>query len=120
MQVGLRVLHGAALTTCASDDNPARTAYLDYLQGPFRARFSWDPLTTMVAVRGIAGVPPIAACTQCDGVNVIDAGSGNNEWVLGGRSHQTYLVLRNGTAAGEAIDALLCQPPARSATVIDE
>ena len=58
-EVGLRVMHGAALTTCASDDNPARAAYLDYLGGPHRDRFSWDPLMLLVAVRGVDAVHPL-------------------------------------------------------------
>jgi hypothetical protein len=67
-----------------------------------------------VAVRSIGGVPSVAACTGCDGRNSIDPGSGSNAWVAGPRSNQTYLVLKDGEAAGEAIDALLCQTPANA------
>ena len=59
-EVGLQVMHGAALTTCASLDNPARAAYIDYLEGPYRDRFSWDPLALLVAVRGVGAVPGVA------------------------------------------------------------
>lgn len=80
--------------------------------GPYKSRCSWDPLTTLVAVRGIEGVPSVAACTNCDGANKIDAASGNNEWVSGAnKSNQTYLVLKDAVAAGNALDELLCQWP---------
>ena len=151
---------------------------VNYEGGPDKSRFSWDPLTTLVAVRTIRGVPSVAACTDCDGINTIDPATGNNsapletadtrrpshpcrhgarhaalarhvaqnapaatprrrsrtpsrrrarsarsanscdplvtDWVAGPPSNQTYLVLRNATAAGEALDQLLCQFPKRT------
>jgi len=50
-------------------------------------------------------------CTNCDGVNSIDPATGKNKWIPGPKSNQTYLLLHDGTAAGNAIDDLLCQPP---------
>ena len=42
-------------------------------------RCSWDPLTTLLAVRGVSvhGMG-MRECTDCDGVNTIDPRSGNN------------------------------------------
>jgi len=113
-EVGFQVQSGGArFQSCpvASESSPVRAAMVSYEGGPDKSRYSWDPLTTLVAVRTIGGVPSVAACTNCDGANVIDAATGNNEWVAGAPSNQTYLVLRNGTAAGEALDQLLCQVP---------
>ena len=95
--------------------NPCAAAIIAYEGGPNKSRFSWDPLTTLVAVRSIAGVPSVAACTECNGVNVIDATTGHNRWQRqkkpagSANSNQTYLVLRDGKAAGDALDELLCQ-----------
>ena len=48
---------------------------------------------------------------NCDGHNVVDPNTGGNTWVPGPKTNQTYLVLHDPEAAGEAIDALLCQAP---------
>lgn len=78
--------------------------------GPNKSRYSWDPLTTLVAVRSIVGVPPVRAC-DCGGVNIIDPETGENKWLPGPATNQTYLILIDATAAGDAIDKLLCQAP---------
>jgi polygalacturonase len=45
---------------------------------------------------------------------VINGTTGRNTWVPGAASNQSYLVLRDATAAGDAIDELLCKPPSLS------
>ena len=47
---------------------------------------------------------------ECNGTNHVDAASGANRWVRGPPSNQTYLLLRNASAAGSALDELLCEP----------
>jgi inosine-uridine nucleoside N-ribohydrolase len=109
-EVGLKVQTGARLSTCADATNPCRQAMLNYEHGPGKSRFSWDPLTTLAAVRGAAGVG-CTECTNCSGVNKVDGKTGNNEWVPGPVSNQTYLILHDAKAAADAIDTLVCQPP---------
>jgi hypothetical protein len=104
----------------SSQCDPCAAAMINYEGGPDKSRFSWDPLTTLVAVRGAAGGSTYechgckGAKGCCDGRNVIDPLTGNNTWTLGPRSNQTFLVLPDAAAAdaaGAAIDELLCQPP---------
>ena len=107
--VGVKVKTGGRLTQCAPVSNPLRQAFVDN-QGPGNDRCSWDPLTTLIAVRG-AAAGACAECSDCDGTNAVDPSTGDNKWVPGPRSNQTYVVLQNATAAGIAIDDLLCTPP---------
>lgn len=72
-------------------------------------RPSWDPLTTLFAVRGASG-EGLSDCTDCNGVNRIDAKGGNNAWAPGRASNQSYLLLESGKVAQQAVDSLLCQP----------
>ena len=122
--VGDQVHTGGSLEGCAPASNPCRAAYINYCatlpngctdepaQGKGKFRFSWDPLTTLVAVRGASAAGNgVTECTDCDGRNSVDAASGNNHWVPGANANQTYLVLHSGLTAGNAIDKLLCQPP---------
>ena len=51
-EVGVRVMSGGILTSCAPDSNPCRQAYIDY-SGEGVDRFSWDPLTLLAAVRNL-------------------------------------------------------------------
>jgi hypothetical protein len=84
--------------TCAHLEIDGRfSAMITYEHGPDRSRFSWDPLTTLVAVRGARAVHT-AECSNCDGVNVINATDGTNAWKDGSKSNQTYLVLLDGKA----------------------
>lgn len=108
-EVGIDVQSGGRLSSCAPEDSPCRRAFEDYEGGPNKSRFSWDPLSTLAAVRGWAN----ASCADSEdyGTNTADAGSGENAWVSGTKTNQTYLVLVNGTAAGDALDDLLCQTP---------
>ncbi|KAL1511374.1 hypothetical protein AB1Y20_006176 [Prymnesium parvum] len=114
VEIGLEVMHGAALTDCADRSNPCRQAYIDYLRGPHRDRPSWDPLTTLAAVRGIRAVPGLLECQggACRGFNRFDSDSCANEWQARVHSNQTYLRLdrSKADAAGAAIDRLVCQP----------
>ncbi|KAK3273444.1 hypothetical protein CYMTET_18313 [Cymbomonas tetramitiformis] len=114
-EIGIAVQSGGKLSSCAPASNPCRQAFIDFEGGPGRSRFSWDPLNTLVAVRGAAAAS-CAECTDCDGSNKVDGASGNNAWVPGAAANQTYLVLRNATAAGNAIDELLCQQPVAKKT----
>ena len=108
-EVGIRVLTGGALSKCSPASNPCRQAFIDYEGGEGKSRFSWDPLTTLVAVRG----PEAAACSDCNssGANSVDAATGQNTWVPGKASNQTYLLLHDADAAAAAINELLCRPP---------
>ena len=116
LEVGLRVQSGGALSRCAPAADPCRQAFVDYEGGPGRSRFSWDPLTTLMAVRGPEAVACRACATgPCAGVNSVDAASGRNAWKHGPPSNQSYLLLSDSHAAGRAIDELLCEPPSPSA-----
>ena len=116
-EVGYNVQAGSPLAKCASLANPCRQAFIDYL-GPGRDHMSWDPLTTLAAVRGPAavGCSECDAAADCNGVNSVDGG-GNNTWhrsatsASAPRTNQTYLLLHNASKAASAINELLCQPP---------
>ena len=79
-EVGSRVFSGGALSTCAPVSNPCRAAMIAYERGEGKDRFSWDPLTTLVAVRG-AHAAFTHECTDCDGKNIVDPVTGANQWV---------------------------------------
>lgn len=104
---------GAGFQKCpvADASSPVKAAMVSYEGGPNKSRYSWDPLTTLVAVRSIAGVPSIAACTNCDGKNTINPHTGDNTWVPGPASNQTFLVLKDAESASKTLDQLLCQFP---------
>ena len=113
-ELGVMVQSGGATfqrCSAAKSRNPVKAAMVSYMGGPNRSRFSWDPLTTLVAARGVEHVPSVAFCEGCDGVNLIDAKTGENRWVAGAPRNQTYLVLKDAKGAGDAIDRLLCQKP---------
>lgn len=107
--VGAPVQCGGRLTSCAPAANPCRQAFVDQM-GAGKNRDSWDPLTTLIAVRGAAG-GSMAECTNCDGYNRGDDSTGDNKWVDGPFANQTYLVMGDAGAAGKTLDDLLCQPP---------
>ena len=109
----MRVQSGGRLSTCANDTNPCRAAFISYEGGPNKSRFSWDPLNTLTAVRG-PEAGHCQECTHCDGANDVTPEHGNNHWIKGPRTNQSYLILSDPKAAGEAIDDLLCQPPKNS------
>jgi hypothetical protein len=71
---------------CGSSSNPCREAIVNYEQGVNKSRYSWDPLTTLVAIRGAEAVGT-TECSECDGRNVIDAATGGwwgRDGLLGG------------------------------------
>jgi hypothetical protein len=122
-EVGRLIRTGAALEACAPVDNPCRRAFMDYQRDnpdgwAAGGRCSWDPLTTLVAVRGAsASASGVRECEQCDGENVVTSG-GNNHWAPGPPSNQSYLVLEDARKAAAVLDHLLCQPPARPGIVM--
>jgi hypothetical protein len=58
---------------------------VEYLGGPHRDRFSWDPLTLLVAVRGAARVPAVNVSDATRGHPQIDR-QGRNVWIHGPHS----------------------------------
>merc|ERR1712100_956202 len=115
MEFGSKVQTGAVLETCALEGNPCRQAYLDYRDAlpeswTLHGRSSWDPLSTLAAVRGPAAVG-LSECFDCDGVNTVDPTTGQNTWLSGTPSNQTFLLLQNADLAATALDELYCQPP---------
>lgn len=110
VEVGLQVVSGAALSSCAKPGNPCRQALINFEKGEGRGRYSWDPLTTLFAARDAAAVG-CDECAYCDGVNIVQAADGTNAWKGGPHSNQSYLVLRDPGRAQRALDDLLCQPP---------
>ena len=109
-EVGLRVQSGGRLSSCQPVSCPSRAAFENFGGGPNRSRFSWDPLSTLVAVRGPEGAYT-ALCDDCAGHNVVNGTTGSNVWDNGKSTNQTYLVLRDAVKAGEALDNLLCRDP---------
>ena len=112
-EVGLRVVTGGSeFQECevATNENPVLVALVTYMGGPNKGRFSWDPFTTLIAVRGTAA-GGCAECGNCDGANSVNAFTGGNKWILGAKSNQSYLVLQDAEVAENAINSLLCQTP---------
>ena len=77
------------------------------------ARPSWDPLTTLFAVRGASGI----GCKEegFGGHNLVGE-EGDNSWVEeDGGKNMSYLVLEEGEdiRIGEVIDDLLCATSSR-------
>ena len=122
-------MSGGRLSECATEENPCRQAYIDYLGfGDWKpeilssdskfmisgvARPSWDPLTTLFAVRGAGGI----GCKEegFGGHNLVGE-EGGNSWVEGdGGKNMSYLVLEEGEdiRIGDVIDDLLCATSAR-------
>ena len=113
-EVGIEVQSGGAgfQKRCPSvadpKYNPCAAAMINYERGPNKSRYAWDPLTTLVAVKGAAAGSTVE-CSHCDGINIINKKNGSNAWQDGPKSNETYLVLLNSTTAGDALDMLLCQ-----------
>ena len=111
--VGGDVMHGDWLEGCAAKGNPCRQAFEDWgVAG--RGRSSWDPISVMIAVRGVVGVH----CKESGqgGHQTFPPGSrdGVEHWVSGSSSNQSF-VQYSGKGAQAAIsfelNQLLCQPP---------
>ena len=112
-EVGVDVITGGPdFQQCevATSDNPVVVAMIEYMGGPNIGRCSWDPLTTLIAVRG-AMAGGCSECSDCHGRNYVDPNSGFNMWIFGKQSNQTYLVLQDNKVAEDAINNLLCQGP---------
>jgi len=106
-EVGVSVQSGGALTSCAPETNPCRQAYIDYV-GEGNNRNSWDPLTTVYAVRGAEFV----SCEEAgEGERNEVNEDGSNYWVDEDNPNHSYLILKDAEAAGNTIDELLCTPP---------
>ena len=112
-EVGVEVISGGPdFQQCdvATLQNPVVVAMIEYMGSPNVGRCSWDPLTTLIAVRGAEG-GGCAECSDCVGRNSVDPNYGSNYWIFGEQSNQTYLVLEDIQAAEDAINSLLCQVP---------
>eukprot|EP00928_Gymnodinium_smaydae_P089119 TRINITY_DN73120_c0_g1_i1.p1 TRINITY_DN73120_c0_g1~~TRINITY_DN73120_c0_g1_i1.p1 ORF type:complete len:353 (+),score=19.58 TRINITY_DN73120_c0_g1_i1:60-1118(+) len=116
--VGFRVSTGGILSSCAPAANPCRQAYIDYEGAPGKSRYSWDLLTTLIAVRG-PGAAGGSYCQHCDGVIEVDPRNAANTWKHGPPSNQTYFVLVDPEFAARTLDQLLCQPPKAATATLD-
>lgn len=109
-EVAQKILTGGVMTNGTPVTNPCRQAYIDH-SGAGKDRQSWDPATTLYAVRGAAGFYNLTS-----GQNVI-AADGNNRWIDGLGTNRSYLVLKSPSSSAEAvrgaINELLLMPPAR-------
>ena len=76
-------------------------------------RSSWDPATTLFAVRGAQSF----YTEHKAGYNTVDKISGNNAWVQTSKAEgQTFLVQRSSVdVVKAAIDTLLLMPPTAAA-----
>ena len=93
------------MTNSTPSTNPCRQAYIDH-SGPSTDRSSWDPATTLFAVRGAQDF-----YTLQGGRNVISQ-DGNNEWINGSGYNRSYLVQKSSLEdVKRAIDSLLLIPP---------
>lgn len=107
-EVGSNVHTGGPIYNCMPNTNPIKLAFTDYV-GYGNTRPSWDPLTTLIAVRGVkAG--GCSLCTNCDGKNSVDK-NGGNKWISGQPSNQSYLILDDGDYAAKIMNDLMCQGP---------
>jgi hypothetical protein len=104
---------------CQPKSNPCRQAFQDFSiashwSGGCPPRESWDPATTLWAVRGMRGV----WTSHGTGHNTVDASTGGNAWVETGKTeHRSYLILTPGAEAAarrevaKTIDELMCRGP---------
>jgi hypothetical protein len=106
-EVGAAVGSGGVMTNHTPPTNPCRAAYIDH-SGAGNDRWSWDPATTLFAVRGSEAFYTL----HTTGHNAVGQ-DGNNRWIETGRAeNQSYLVLTsNASAVKAAINALLVASP---------
>jgi inosine-uridine nucleoside N-ribohydrolase len=106
-EIGHPILTGAVMTNGTAANNPCRQAYIDHGNG-LVGRSSWDPATTLFAVRGAGTFYTLVA-----GRNVVDPGTGNNAWHADAQGRaQSYLVQRAPIeSVRDAINELLLLPP---------
>eukprot|EP00035_Acanthoeca_spectabilis_P032234 m.17874 g.17874 ORF g.17874 m.17874 type:complete len:315 (+) comp5231_c0_seq2:88-1032(+) len=107
-EVGAPIVTGGSMTNHTPLSNPCRAAYIDH-SGAGNDRSSWDPATTLFAVRGAEAF----YSEHSTGRNKVSSPDGNNQWVETGVSqNQSYLVLTaSAEAVKTAIDDLLLAPP---------
>ncbi|KAI9934545.1 hypothetical protein ASPWEDRAFT_175272 [Aspergillus wentii DTO 134E9] len=102
-QVGENVLSGRRLVEEGPDADPVRSAYIWY-NGRDKARYSWDPLTTLYAVQGLG---ELFKYGNSGGHNHIYP-NGSNVWLpesKGNSQHWLELAVPP-TAAGKVLDEL--------------
>jgi hypothetical protein len=114
--LGGDILTGSRMPQCAPATNPCRRALADW-PGEGKGRSSWDPLAVALAVRGAAGMH-LRELGQ-GGRLAVDV-YGNETWVEGNASNQTYVEYDPEYAGGngdvqaeirDVIDGLICQKP---------
>jgi len=104
--VGGNIISGGRLSTCAGDENPCRKAYMNWC-GYGNGRSSWDPLATVMAVRG-ASATKLRETDSSGDMYVDDEG---REFWNSGTKPQTRVA----TAASDGdivrmLDDLYCAP----------
>jgi hypothetical protein len=102
-ELGANVSSGGTLMANGPPNDPVRQAYIYYTYGI--PRFSWDPLTVLYAVNGLAGLFEFG---NEHGYNHVYP-NGSNEWVFDetiGNQHWLRLKVDNATAGSE-LDSLL-------------
>lgn len=114
-EMGVQIMTGLPLARgCVPPSNPCRRAFEDYSAWDAHCppRMSWDPATTLWAVRGAGAFWN----EHSTGRNVVNQSTAENHWVDDGQQHnQSYLVLRGANQtvmAGRVaavIDGLMCR-----------
>ena len=102
------------MTNSTPATNPCRRAFIDH-QGPGKSRQSWDPATTLFAIRGNSEA---LYTLHASGTNSVNATDGTNAWhdsagwASSSAPQQAYLVLATDPDRVAAeIDAFLNRLP---------
>jgi len=122
--VGGAIMTGGSMSSKTPEQNPCRRAYIDHQGGPNKDRQSWDPATTLFAVRGAAAFKGVYTIHGAGGNNVVDDSDGTNAWSASNpqQRKQSYLELagmdaearaKSARAVKDAIDDLLTRKPKR-------
>ncbi|KAH8826525.1 inosine/uridine-preferring nucleoside hydrolase [Flagelloscypha sp. PMI_526] len=112
LSLGFNISTGARLTTEGPKSDPVVAAYQWY-NGYNENRYSWDPLTILVAIGGTNG---LLSPGNTDGLGrtYIHA-NGSNEWINDGLDHgQHWLRLNEGNKVNETVANLLDEMYLRS------
>ena len=75
-EVGKGIMTGGGMTNSTPVRNPCRRAFIDH-QGPGKSRASWDPATTLFAIRGNAEK---MYTLHASGTNSVNTTDGTNAW----------------------------------------
>lgn len=94
------------MTTCANSSNPCRKAYIDWA-GQNGDRWSWDPITIMIAVRGLAGAH--SKEVNHGWKNTVEE-SGKEDWRSDTKYNMGWVGNTDGVIRSD-IDDLLCRAP---------